>query len=140
MKGTAVSAKTVAQKLLLKPDTTIWSTHPELVSLIGPLPDGVRISETPQHSTAVFVFASDAAALRDTLSTHGVALRETALLWVAYPKGNTTDINRDTLWPMLSDIGLRPIGQVAIDDTWSALRFRPMKEGEAPFTGGKKSA
>jgi hypothetical protein len=32
---------------------------------------------------------------------------------------------------------MRPITQVAVDDVWSALRFRPLKEGEPPFTGGR---
>jgi hypothetical protein len=32
---------------------------------------------------------------------------------------------------------MRPITQVAMDEVWSALRFRPLKEGEAPFTGGR---
>jgi|GEM_PF-4576663 len=26
---------------------------------------------------------------------------------------------------------------VAIDDLWSALRFRVLRPGEAPFTGGR---
>ena len=47
------------------------------------------------------------------------------------------DINRDTLWPSVTEYGLRPNGQVAVDEVWSALRFRPYKEGEAPFTGGR---
>jgi hypothetical protein len=29
-------------------------------------------------------------------------------------------------------------GQVAIDDVWSALRFRADKPGEEPFKGGAK--
>jgi hypothetical protein len=32
---------------------------------------------------------------------------------------------------------MRPISQVAIDDVWSALRFRVLRAGEAPFTGGR---
>ena len=42
------------------------------------------------------------------------------------------------LWPILAVFGLRPISQVAVDEVWSALRFRPYREGEAPFTGGRK--
>jgi hypothetical protein len=52
-------------------------------------------------------------------------------------QGQCADINRDTLWPILAEYGMRPIGQVAIDDVWSALRFRPDREGEAPFAGGR---
>jgi hypothetical protein len=47
------------------------------------------------------------------------------------------NVNRDTLWPILSDHGFRLISQVAVDDIWSALRFRPLNPGEAQFTGGK---
>ena len=46
------------------------------------------------------------------------------------------DVNRDTLWPILGEHGMRPVSQVAIDDTWSALRFRPLKAGET-FGGGR---
>ncbi|WP_225826449.1 hypothetical protein [Streptomyces naphthomycinicus] len=55
------------------------------------------------------------------------AARRDALAWVAYPKGGRlgTDLNRDTLAAALSEHGVRPVRQIAIDDTWSALRFRP---------------
>jgi hypothetical protein len=59
-------------------------------------------------------------------------------LWVAYPKGGRVDIDRDTLWPIVAELGLRPISQVAIDDVWSALRFRPLTEGEEQFSGGRR--
>ena len=50
------------------------------------------------------------------------------ILWVAYPKGSSkvkTDVNRDTLWPVVQAHGWRPVRQIAIDEVWSALRFRP---------------
>ena len=53
------------------------------------------------------------------------------------PKANRADLNRDTLWPVLVEYGMRPVSQVAVDEVWSALRFRPLKPGEPPFTGGR---
>ena len=50
------------------------------------------------------------------------------LLWVAYRKGKeakTAGLNRDTGWESLDTAGWRPVRQVAIDDEWSGLRFRP---------------
>jgi hypothetical protein len=50
------------------------------------------------------------------------------ILWIAYPKGGSgvkTDVNRDKLWPVVQDSGWRPVRQVAIDNVWSAMRFRP---------------
>ena len=36
-----------------------------------------------------------------------------------------TDIRRDSVWTALEKAGLHPVSQVAIDETWSALRGRP---------------
>ena len=51
-----------------------------------------------------------------------------AIVWFAYPKGSskryTCDFNRDTGWTSLGDAGFEPVRMVAIDEDWSALRFR----------------
>jgi len=49
------------------------------------------------------------------------------LTWVAYPKAGQlrTDLNRDVLAAFLIERGTRPVRQIALDATWSALRFRP---------------
>jgi hypothetical protein len=55
------------------------------------------------------------------------AARADRLAWVAYPKARQlgTDLNRDVLVEHLSSRGIQPVRQIAIDDVWSALRFRP---------------
>jgi hypothetical protein len=51
-----------------------------------------------------------------------------ALIWFAYPKGTskkyTCEFNRDNGWVVLAEAGFEPVRQVAIDEDWSALRFR----------------
>lgn len=51
-----------------------------------------------------------------------------ALVWFAYPKGSSRryrcEFNRDTGWQALGAAGFEPVRQVAIDEDWSALRFR----------------
>jgi hypothetical protein len=51
-----------------------------------------------------------------------------ALLWFAYPKGTSTkykcDFNRDSGWDTLRKSGFDTVRQVAVDEDWSALRFR----------------
>ena len=130
-------AKTVADKLLIKPETSVWSSDEGRLALLGPLPDGVSTANGPGSATTAVVFAPDAASVRSFLATNRDQLAAPTNLWILYPKGNKADINRDSLWPIVAEYGLRPITQVAVDDTWSALRFRPLKEGEAPFTGGR---
>jgi hypothetical protein len=48
-------------------------------------------------------------------------------LWFCYPKLSghiRTDITRDKGWEPLMALDLLPVTQVAVDETWSALRFR----------------
>ncbi len=51
-----------------------------------------------------------------------------ALLWFAYPKGTSKkyqcDFNRDTGWSLLKAAGFDTVRAAAIDEDWSALRFR----------------
>jgi hypothetical protein len=129
--------KSTAEKLLIKPNTTVWSSHPERLAVIEPLPEGVRRVDHADEADIALVFVDDAAAARDTLRTDADHLSRSKVLWIAYPKGNRSDINRDTLWPIVAEYGLRPVTQVAVDEVWSALRFRPLKEGEEPFRGGR---
>src|SRR5262245_23414439 len=98
-----MSTKTVAEKLLIKPGSTVWASDPSRLALAHPLPDGV--SEAPDLATAgiALVFADDSAALRAILDAHAdAAWHAPGAFWVLYPKGNRSDINRDSLWPILS--------------------------------------
>ena len=51
-----------------------------------------------------------------------------AALWFAYPKGTSRryqcDFNRDTGWDSVRAGGFDTVRQVAVDEDWSALRFR----------------
>jgi hypothetical protein len=54
-----------------------------------------------------------------------------ALVWVTYPKkasGMESDLSREVVWAAMEDTGWRPVSQIAIDDIWSALRFRPIQD------------
>ncbi len=65
----------------------------------------------------------------DTMSVVLAAKAEgDAILWFAYPKGTSKkfkcEFNRDTGWNIIHGAGFDTVRQVAIDDDWSALRFR----------------
>ncbi len=51
-----------------------------------------------------------------------------ATVWFAYPKGASKkykcDFNRDTGWEALKALGFETVRAVAIDEDWTALRFR----------------
>ena len=78
---------------------------------------------------AVIVFVTTEADLRTPQVESVVSAgQRDALAWVAYPKGGQrgTDLNRDILAALLAERGVRAVRQISIDDTWSALRFRPV--------------
>jgi hypothetical protein len=51
-----------------------------------------------------------------------------AIIWFAYPKGSSkrykSEINRDSGWQALGAAGFEGVRMVAIDEDWSAVRFR----------------
>ena len=51
-----------------------------------------------------------------------------AVVWIAYPKGSSkrykSEINRDSGWDVLGKFGFEPVRMVAIDEDWTAVRFR----------------
>ena len=51
-----------------------------------------------------------------------------ALVWIAYPKGSSkryrSELNRDSGWKPMGELGYEPVRMVAIDEDWSAVRFR----------------
>jgi hypothetical protein len=53
------------------------------------------------------------------------------ILWFAYPKKTSrkysSDIDRDHGWQILTNYGFDKVRQVAIDNDWSALRFRNLR-------------
>src|SRR4051812_784433 len=92
--------KTVAEKLSIKPDTPVWLSHADRAGLIQPAPESV--GEVSAAAIAI-VFADDAASLRTVLAEQAAGIAKPASVWVLYPKGNRTDVNRDTLWPILGE-------------------------------------
>jgi hypothetical protein len=58
-----------------------------------------------------------------------------AVLWMVYPKGTSRkyrcEFNRDSGWPVLGAAGFEPVRMVAIDEDWSALRFRRVEHIKA---------
>ncbi len=125
-----MTAKTVAEKARLKPGTTIAVLHrvPGVVESLG-LPQGVEFVE-PAGAQLVFLFVNTRAELEARMPRAVAALAPGAALWVFYRKGSKAaglDMSRDDVWALAEKLGLRPLGLLGIDDTWSAFRLRPAK-------------
>jgi hypothetical protein len=124
----------IARKLQVKPNHQVAVVNaPEgYAALLEPLPEGARLLAAPAGGADVVqVFVRDQAELERVGRPVLGSVRPGGLLWVCYPKGGRkagSDLSRDVLWELMSRGGLAGVTLVAIDDTWSCMRFRPAAE------------
>jgi hypothetical protein len=118
---------TLSAKLQVKPGQRV---------MVEGLPAGVdlelgesQVGDNAVSADAVILFVANAVELGQRADNVVQAAKRDALTWIAYPKAGQlgTDLNRDTLARLMIDRGVQPVRQVAINDVWSALRFRPAK-------------
>jgi hypothetical protein len=127
-------AAPLAKRLQIRPGQTVMTVNapPEYARALGDLPDGARLvaGGDPAEADHVHVFVRDSGELA-RLGPQAVAgARAGAVTWIAYPKrssGVDTDLTRDRGWEGVTD-DIDAVSQVAVDDTWSALRFKPVAE------------
>jgi hypothetical protein len=124
-----MAEKTMAQKLSLKPGMRVLLINAPLdvEPLLAPLPEGASL-HTAGHNRA------DA----DLLVPQAIAaLKPGGLLWMAYPKVSGSrekpDLTRDRGWRAIVEANYGPVGQVALNDRWTLMRFRP--EADVSRTG-----
>ena len=88
----------------------------------------LRIATPKVKVSFVIGFAATQAECDLASSMAANATEGDSIVWIAYPKGSSKrykcDFNRDTGWTVLGEAGFEPVRQVAIDEDWSALRFR----------------
>jgi hypothetical protein len=118
-------AQSLARKLLIKSGTSVrFLESPQGFA------EALEGAEPAQGGTSdvVVVFAASRADL-DRLGPQGIAsVRPGGILWIAYRKGGRSDLKRETVWEGMRPTGWRPVTQIALDEEWSALRFRPEDE------------
>jgi len=119
---------TLAQKFQLKDRQSLKMLNPPAGY------DGFLASEgigTAETSDALLIFVNSLAEVELIVPPAFKIVSKDALVWVAYPKGSSgvkTDVNRDKLWVALKTTGWQPVRQIAMDNIWSALRFRPAEK------------
>lgn len=105
------------------------SFEPELARL-----ENVKLSRNPTKPTGVqfaLAFATQQAELDRLTALLAAASEGDVVLWFAYPKGTSKryrcEFNRDSGWQVIRRAGFDSVRQVAIDEDWSALRFRRLE-------------
>ncbi|MFW9845459.1 MAG: hypothetical protein ACFFD6_01820 [Candidatus Thorarchaeota archaeon] len=127
-------SKSVAKKLFIKEGYTILPVNApdEYKNLIGKLPQGARIASSASDSVNfIHLFVRSKDELQEHLEPLLSFVKSGSFLWISYPKGTSkvkTDINRDSIWAFSKTLGIRPVSQISIDETWSAMRFKLLEE------------
>ena len=120
------------KKLNLGSHTSILllNAHDSFESEIAAL-EGVTVIRDPSQLSLIPFLLSFVQTLAE-VEMIAASLPPTSLgdvvVWFAYPKGSSKryrcEFNRDTGWEAVREEGFDSVRQVAIDEDWTALRFR----------------
>lgn len=136
-----MEASKLSRKLLIKPAHRILLvnapvSYPEL---LAPLPHDAKLISVPDETFDVIqLFVTNKAELKRDLIWLQSHLRKETVFWITYPKkssGIVSDLEMMQSWEETSLYGLSTVSAASINDTWTALRFRPAEQVKRSSTG-----
>lgn len=102
------------------------SFEPEIAGL-----EGVKVIRDPgalKETSFALVFVTKQKELDRLAAAIGQKAKGDAVVWFAYPKRTSkkykSEIDRDHGWDVLGKLGFEGVRMVAIDEDWTASRFR----------------
>lgn len=80
----------------------------------------------------VMVFATEMDEAEKLAKLAMAAFKPNGHFWLCYPKGTSktirSNINRNKAWAIMAPYDLEPVSQVALDEDWTAMRFKPVDQ------------
>jgi hypothetical protein len=120
----------LVKKLRLTPEMKALVLKPpsdHYLAELGLSADSTVVDGDEQYDF-VLLFVLNMAELAEHAPAAIRAVKEDGMLWITYPKGSSkikTDINRDTGWKHMLTLNVEGVALIAMDDTWSSMRYRP---------------
>jgi hypothetical protein len=120
----------LAKKLKIKPGKRwlFFNVPDSYLSKLEPLPDSLKTSfELKGKFDGAQIFVTSSQEFKAVLKGLIPVLANDAVLWITFPKKNSsikTDFNMMSGWEEAAKYGFKPVSSAAIDETWTALRFR----------------
>lgn len=121
----------VAKKLLVKPGKNwlFYNAPEDYLAVLEPLPEGAIANFSPGGDfDGVQLFVKNSNELIDSLKTIMPILKPDTVFWITYPKkssGMPSDLEMMSSWDELGRYGYSGVAAAAINEVWTALRFRP---------------
>lgn len=118
-----------------------FKSQKEIVSINAPKSFEANLNAMKEHSRIIlsipneiefFIgFVTKQDELNKMIHDLGSSLIGDAIVWICYPKMSskkyTCEFNRDNGWSEFGKYNLEPVRAIAIDEDWSALRFRKIE-------------
>jgi hypothetical protein len=133
---TGFSALAKKLRLLAEHSVVILNAPDGYMAQLNPGPAEMTTGLEPFRAyDAVQLFVRDTDELRRLGPAAINAAKPNGLLWITYPKGGKTRgatdlpatpwwVQRDVLGEITSQTGWKPVAFIAVDENWTALRFK----------------
>lgn len=120
------------QKLQIKSGKLIVMNAPKGYAdhLAKELKDLTISTRAAGQAEAVLLFVNNLAEVEKLVPQAGKLVKPGGMLWIAYAKGTSkvkTDVNRDKLWAAVQPLDWEGVRLIALDEVWSAMRFKPVE-------------
>jgi len=107
----------------------LFNAPANYLPIIEPLPIDVQIDyDTIGEYNGIQLFIKNSTELTGSLQVIQPILKPDTIFWITYPKkssGIKTDLEMMSSWDELAELGLRVVTSISVNETWTALRFKP---------------
>ena len=123
----------LAKKLQIKPNSRwlILNAPTGYPDSLSPLPDNAELAfSTEGNFNGIQLFVTHSEQLGSELKVITPLLKPDSVFWIIYPKKNSgiqTDLEMMSSWDTPAQYGLRPVASAAVNEVWTALRFKPVE-------------
>ncbi|SEG07980.1 hypothetical protein SAMN03080598_02422 [Algoriphagus boritolerans DSM 17298 = JCM 18970] len=109
----------------------IWNAPIDLNALFKAWGEEGFLAKSNEKPTFLLAFVQTEEEVEKYFTEMHALSSEDEAIWMAYPKGTSKkykpQINRDSGWKAVGNLDYEGVRQIAIDEDWSALRFRKLK-------------
>jgi hypothetical protein len=109
----------------------VWNIPTELSELVKSWKKEGLMASEKENPDFMLAFVQTEEEIEKYFSHMPELAAEDQAIWLAYPKGTSkrykSKINRDKGWKYLGQFEYEGVRQIAIDEDWSAMRFRKIK-------------
>ena len=118
-----MTVDTIAERLGIRPGTTLWFQPVEWLRVLGPLPPGVRMTGEFAGASVAVLFVSNAESMQWFFRRYGTVVLAPTAVWICAPNQPRAAFDRRYLATILAGHRLHGVAEVPLDAAWTAVRL-----------------